>query len=152
MLDQLREIEAKTLKQLANVADSETLQELYGAVLGKKGELTTILRSVGQLPADQRPEVGQRANEVREALETAFAEREQAIRTHELGRSLEEGAIDVTLPGRPLATGRIHPANQTLREIYDIWAEMGFQVFRSRDVEDDETNFALLNMPPHHPA
>ena len=54
--------------------------------------------------------------------------------------------------GRPVATGRIHPASQTLREIYDIWAEMGFQVFRSRDVEDDETNFALLNMPPHHPA
>jgi phenylalanyl-tRNA synthetase alpha chain len=121
-------------------------------VLGKKGELTAILRSLGQLPAEDRPKVGQRANEVREALEAAFASREESIRAHELGRSLEEGAIDVTLPGRPAPMGRLHPVTQTMREIYAIWAEMGFQIFRSRDVEDDDTNFGLLNMPEHHPA
>jgi len=152
MLDKLQDIERDTLAKLDTATDSEALAQLENSVLGKKGELTTILRSVGQLPADERPKVGQLANEVRQRLEAAFREREEVVRAHELGKSLEEGAIDVTLPGRPVAGGRIHPANQTLREIYDIWAEMGFQVFRSRDVEEDETNFTLLNMPEHHPA
>lgn len=152
MLDQLREIEKNTLAQLEAAADSGTLSQLENRVLGKKGELTQILRSVGQLPAEDRPKVGQLANEVRQRLEAAFTKREEVIRAHELGRSLEEGAIDVTLPGRAIPTGRLHPVTQTLREIYSIWAEMGFQVYRSRDVEEDEVNFTMLNMPEHHPA
>jgi phenylalanyl-tRNA synthetase alpha chain len=152
MLEQLQEIETQTLRQLDSVADGEALAQLFRSVLGDKGTLKTILRSLGQLPADQRPAVGQRANEVRVKLEEAFAAREEAIRAQELDRSLAEGAIDVTLPGRPLPMGRIHPANQALREICAIWAEMGFQVFRSPDVESDDNNFTLLNMPPHHPA
>jgi phenylalanyl-tRNA synthetase alpha chain len=152
MLDKLQDIERDTLAQLEAITDSASLEQLEIRVLGKKGELTTILRSVGQLSPDERPKVGQRANEVRIKLEEAFRERGEVVRAHELGRSLEEGAIDVTLPGRPVPTGRIHPATQTLREIYDIWAEMGFQVFRSREVEEDDVNFTLLNMPQHHPA
>lgn len=152
MLDQLKDIERNALAQLAAAADSASLAQLESRVLGKKGELTQILRSVGQLPSDERPKVGQLANEVRQRLEAAFKEREEAIRAHELGRSLEEGAIDVTLPGRAIPTGRLHPVTQTLREIYAIWAEMGFQVYRSRDVEEDEVNFTMLNMPEHHPA
>ena len=152
MLDKLQDIERDTLAQLEAITDSASLEELENRVLGKKGELTTILRSVGQLSPEERPKVGQRANEVRVKLEEAFRERGETVRAHELGRSLEEGAIDVTLPGRPVPTGRIHPATQTLREIYDIWAEMGFQVFRSREVEEDDVNFTLLNMPQHHPA
>ncbi len=152
MLDALTEIEKSTLDRLKAVQDSQSLSQLYGAILGKKGELTAILRSVGQLPADQRPAVGQRANEVRRALEAAFAEREQTIRSHELTASLEQGAIDVTMPGRPISPGRMHPVTQTLHEIFAIWAEMGFQVYRSREVEADDLNFTLLNMPPHHPA
>jgi phenylalanyl-tRNA synthetase alpha chain len=152
MLEQLQEIERDTLAQLEAITDSASLEQLENRVLGKKGELTTILRSVGQLSPEERPKVGQRANEVRVRLEEAFREHGETVRAHELGRSLEEGAIDVTLPGRPVPTGRIHPATQTLREIYDIWAEMGFQVFRSREVEEDDVNFTLLNMPQHHPA
>src|SRR5687767_14783331 len=152
MLEQLQGIETSTLAELEALTDSASLQQLESRVLGKKGELTQILRTLGQLPAEDRPKVGQRANEVRVALEEAFKQREELIRAHELGRSLEEGSIDVTLPGRPVPTGRIHPATQTLREIYDIWAEMGFQVFRSREVEEDDVNFTLLNMPQHHPA
>ncbi len=82
----------------------------------------------------------------------AFAEREELIKSRELAQSLEEGALDVTLPGRPIVMGRLHPATQTLRQIYAIWADMGFQVYRSRDVEEDEVNFTLLNIPPYHPA
>jgi phenylalanyl-tRNA synthetase alpha chain len=152
MLDKLEQIEKQTLEQLDSITDGDTLRQLENATIGKKGEVTAILRSVGQLPGEERPAVGRRANEVRRALEAAFAEREELIRTHELAQSLEEGAIDVTLPGRRTPIGRLHPATQTLREFYAIWAEMGFQVYRSRDVEDDDMNFTLLNMPPHHPA
>lgn len=152
MLDQLQDIEKNTLAELESTTDSESFQQLERRILGKKGELTQILQSLGKLPVEDRPKVGHRANQVRITLEEAFRQREEAIRAHELGRSLEEGAIDVTLPGRSVATGRIHPATQTLREIYDIWAEMGFQVYRSRDVEEDDVNFTALNMPAHHPA
>ncbi len=152
MLKRLEELEAQALAELASTNDSEALKAWERAYVGKKGAVTAILRSVGELPPEERPAVGQRANEVRIRLEEALAEREELVRAHELARDLEEGEIDVTLPGRSLPTGRLHPATQTLREIYAIWAEMGFQVYRSRDVEDDDTNFTFLNMPPHHPA
>jgi len=89
---------------------------------------------------------------VKEALEAAYAARLEAVRQAALRRELEAPPLDVTLPGRPVRAGRLHPATQTLREIVAIFAEMGFQVFTSRDVETDEYNFQLLNIPPHHPA
>ncbi|HYN89813.1 MAG TPA: phenylalanine--tRNA ligase subunit alpha, partial [Ardenticatenaceae bacterium] len=128
------------------------LDEWRQRYLGKKGELTTILRGLGQLPKEARPAAGQAANEVKLALENALAEREVALRSGELRQALAADAIDVTLPGRPVEVGRLHPSTQVLREIYDIFAELGFTVFRARDVELDEYNFQLLNMPPHHPA
>jgi phenylalanyl-tRNA synthetase alpha chain len=152
MLKRLEELQAHTLKQLEQIADTESLQALESASIGKKGEITTILRSIGSLPTDERKTVGEQANRVKQVLEAAIHERELVLRAHELESAMQSGAVDVTLPGRPVSAGRIHPTNQTLREIYAIWAEMGFQVFRSREVEDDDTNFTLLNMPPHHPA
>lgn len=152
MLDKLEALHKEALAALESVRVTEDLQAWERRFIGKKGEVTTILRSVGELPAEDRPAVGQRANEVRVALEAALAEREALVRAKELAAQLEEGEIDVTLPGRSVQTGRLHPATQTLRETYKIWADMGFQVYRSRDVEDDDTNFTLLNIPPHHPA
>lgn len=152
MLERLETILSRTLDEVGQVTSEEALKRLQGATVGKKGELTTILRSIGELPPEERPAVGQRANEVRRELEAAFAAQQEMIEAQALAHDLEEGAIDVTLPGRPLPVGRLHPATQTLRQIYAIWAEMGFQVYRTRDVEDDETNFTLLNIPPHHPA
>jgi phenylalanyl-tRNA synthetase alpha chain len=152
MLDQLRAIRERALQELEAVTDTEGLKQLYTAILGKKGEITLALRTVGQLPPDERPAVGKLANEVREELEAAFAARQEIVRAHEMALSFEEGELDVTLPGRPVPAGRLHPTTQTLRRIYDIWAEMGFQVYTSRDVEDDDTNFTLLNIPPYHPA
>jgi phenylalanyl-tRNA synthetase alpha chain len=111
-----------------------------------------MLRKVGELPRAERPAFGQRANAVRQALEAVYAEREEAVKAEELAQSLETGAIDVSLPGRPVITGGLHPATRTLREYYKIWADMGFQIYRSRDVEDDAHNFEMLNFPPHHPA
>jgi phenylalanyl-tRNA synthetase alpha chain len=152
MLDKLKTLKAETLRNLEEITDAESLRRLKNAVTGKKGEITTIKRSIGQLAPEDRPAVGQLANEIAQELEAAFAEREELVKTHEMAKSLEEGEIDVTLPGRPVVRGRLHPTTRMLRDIYDIWADMGFQVYRSRDVEDDDTNFTLLNIPPHHPA
>ena len=152
MLEQLDSIYSQALAGLDGLTDGEALAEWQRRYLGKKGEVTLLLRATGTLPKEQRAEFGQRANALRDALSAAYAERAEAIRQTALARSLEEGALDVTLPGRRVPLGGLHPTTQTLRQIYAIWAEMGFQVFRSRDVEDDDTNFTLLNIPPHHPA
>jgi phenylalanyl-tRNA synthetase alpha chain len=96
--------------------------------------------------------VGKLANEVKTALEAAFAARQDAVAQAEVEASLRRGAVDVTLPGRPPALGRLHPTTRTLREICAIFSQMGFQVFDEREVETDENNFELLNMPQGHPA
>jgi phenylalanyl-tRNA synthetase alpha chain len=152
MLQRLEELEQKWLRQVDDAADQAALKQIENAAIGKKGELADILRAIPTLSADEKRAVGEKANTLKQALLAAIAEREELIRARDLAHHMEEGALDVTLPGRAEPTGRIHPSNQTLREFYDIWAEMGFQVFRSRDVEDDDTNFTLLNIPPYHPA
>ena len=152
MLEKLNRLEQEALKALEAAEDEEALDQWYRAYLGRKGAVTQMVRSVGTLPKEKRPAFGRRANEVKQALEAAYADRREAVRRMVLARALKEGAVDVTLPGRPVVRGRLHPATRTLREIYAIFADMGFQVYRSRDVETDEYNFQLLNMPPHHPA
>jgi phenylalanyl-tRNA synthetase alpha chain len=152
MLQKLEEMEKSWLKQVEAAADEAALKQIENAAIGKNGELAEILRAIPTLADSEKRTVGEKANTVKQALLAAIAERESLIRARELAQHMEEGTIDVTLPGRQQPTGRIHPSNQTLREFYDIWAEMGFQVFRSRDVEDDDTNFTLLNIPPYHPA
>jgi len=122
------------------------------AFLGKKGALTLALRELGQIPPAERPTVGRLANEVKAALEQAYEARAEALRRSALAESLTRGAIDVRLPGRLQALGYLHVSTQTLREIYAILGQMGFHVLQSPEVEDDETNFQLLNMPPDHPA
>lgn len=152
MLDKLESLQKEALDALEGISDADALQAWSREYVGKQGRITEILRSVPDLPPEERPTVGKGANEARVALEDALAARKDALRAQAIASELEEGAIDVTLPGRPVPGGRLHPATQTLREIYSIWADMGFQIYRSRDVEDDETNFTLLNMPPYHPA
>jgi phenylalanyl-tRNA synthetase alpha chain len=152
MLERLESLSAEASRELDSVNTNAALREWELRYLGKKGAATELLRGVGSLPKEERAAFGKRANEVKMALEAAYAEREKLVRAQELAHSLEEGEVDVTLPGRPRATGGLHPATQTLREYYRIWAQMGFQVYRSRDVEDDDHNFQLLNFPPHHPA
>ena len=152
MLDQLDQIQKDALAALRVVADGKALDAWRVAHLGKKSPLMTILGDLGQLSKEERPLIGKRGNEVKRALETALDEKAEAMRRAELERSIREHALDVTLPGRPRPRGRLHPTTQTLREFYKIWAEMGFQVYRARDVETDEYNFQLLNIPPYHPA
>jgi phenylalanyl-tRNA synthetase alpha chain len=152
MVERLDALLREGLEELQGAADEEALQNWKMRYLGRSAELGSIIDGLRQLPKEERPLTGRRANEVKVALEKAHAERLQTVRAKELDRALRQEALDVTLAGRPQVRGRLHPANQTLRRIIGIWAEMGFQVYRSAEVEREEFNFEFLNMPPHHPA
>lgn len=153
MLEQLESLYHQASGELQAITERAALADWENRYLdSRKGSIMQLVRSVGSLPKEQRADFGKRANVVKDELLAAYATRDELIKERELAHSLEEGEIDVTLPGRPTATGGIHPATQTLRKIYDVWADMGFQIFRTREVEDDETNFEMLNIPPHHPA
>lgn len=152
MLEELQGIAVRAQDELAQVTTPEQLEGWRLAYLGKKGALTLALRSIGGLSAEERPMAGKLANEVRVALEQAFEAQRLTLADEALARHLAEGRLDVHLPGRPTSLGYLHISTQTLRRIYEIFAQMGFQVLRSPEVESDEVNFQLLNIPPHHPA
>lgn len=152
MLEQLNQLQAQALEELETVPDLTELDQWRIRHLGKKSELNKILRNVGRLPREDRPAVGRRGNQVKLALEAAYEARVEDLKREALTESLRKERIDVTLPGRPPSLGRLHLTTQTLRRIYAIFAEMGFQVFEAPDVETDLYNFELLNMPPGHPA
>ena len=152
MLETLNALESEGLQALEALSASEELPVWYRGYLGRKGRLTDVLRGLGALSAEERPGAGRRANEVKEALEAAFHSRQDHIREAELQASIAGGAVDVTLPGRPVAPGHLHLSTRTLRRVREIFAEMGFQVYDSPEVETDEYNFELLNIPAYHPA
>lgn len=152
MLERLDHIEQEALRELEDVADEAGLQSWKVKHLGRSAELGSILDGLRELPKEERPAVGRRANQVKGVLEKAYGEHLSVMHQQALDVSLRQDRLDVTLPGRPLPRGRIHPANRTLRQMLAIWAEMGFEVYRSREVETDEYNFELLNIPAHHPA
>ena len=152
MLDQLEQIEKEALAALEKTVDLESLEAWRISYLGRSSPLMQAFERLGQLPKEERPTIGRRANQVKQTLEAALESHAGVIRQVALQRSLQSERLDVTLPGRPIPQGRLHPITQTLSKIYHILSEMGFQVYRSRDVETDEFNFQLLNFPPHHPA
>ncbi len=152
MLEQLDQIEKQALSGLEAVQDDDALQSWKVAYLGRHSPLMKTFDQLGGLAKDQRPLIGRRANEVKRLLETAFTEKSEALHQAATLRALQAERLDVSLPGRPALRGRLHPATQTMRELYRIFAEMGFQIYRSREVETDEYNFQLLNFPPYHPA
>ncbi len=152
MQEQLKDIEKSALEALASVVTEDALQAWKTAQLGRSSPLMLVFAGLGKLSKEERPAVGAAANRVKVALEAALAARETEIKAAALAKSLEEEALDVTLPGRRVNVGRLHPSTQQLRRVLDILKEMGFQVYTSREVETDEMNFQLLNFPPHHPA
>ncbi|QYK51079.1 MAG: phenylalanine--tRNA ligase subunit alpha [Anaerolineales bacterium] len=151
-MENLQTIREQALAALNAVQDEAALEQWKVAQMGRNAALTQAMKSLGQLSAEERPLAGKQANEVKLALEAAFEEKRAALEGARLRASLSSEKLDVTLPGRPLPLGRLHPITQTLRRINAIFAQMGFQVYRSRDVETDEYNFLLLNFPPNHPA
>ncbi|HEV3204165.1 MAG TPA: phenylalanine--tRNA ligase subunit alpha [Gemmataceae bacterium] len=148
----LSSLEQGALAELSQCADEGVLRAWHGKYFGKQGEVTLALKKVGEVPPEDRRTYGQEANRIKETLAQAYEKALQQKQENELSRSLAADALDVTLPGRPIPCGRLHIATQTLRQIYAVFADLGFQIYRSREVEDDLTNFELLNMPPYHPA
>jgi len=152
MLDKLKEIEKTALESLSAITDKAALDDWRVSTIGRNSPLMQVFSGLGKLSKDERPAVGQAANRVKVALESAMEERAEAIKNATLAKSLEEEQLDVTLPGRTINVGRLHPSTQQLRRVLDILADMGFQIYTSREVETDEYNFQLLNFPPDHPA
>jgi len=152
MLQQLEQIYQEASASLARASTTEETRAWHREYLSSKGRITGIMRSLGGLSPQERPVVGKRANEIKTALETALEERQTALSIAELEAQRSKEKIDVTLPGRPQALGKIHPTTRVLREIYAIFGSMGFQIYDGPEVETDEYNFQFLNMPPGHPA
>jgi phenylalanyl-tRNA synthetase alpha chain len=151
-MNELTDLEQRALAELHECTDEAGLRAWNTRYFGKQGEVLQAVKKVGAVPPEQRRAYGQQANQVKENLTRAYEDRLAEMKERDLARSLSSQALDVTLPGRPVPRGRLHVSTQTLRTIYAIFADLGFQIYRSREVEDDETNFTLLNMPEHHPA
>lgn len=152
MREQLENILSRVREELASVQDTGALEQLRIKVMGKKGELTAILRGMGQIPAEQRPAMGQMVNEVRNKLESAIEEAKVRLALIEKEARLKKEAIDVTLPGTSRSRGSLHPMSIVLDDLLDIFTGMGFEVVEGPEVEYDYYNFELLNLPKHHPA
>lgn len=152
LLARLREM-GETARHLIEAApDPAALENHRVAFLGKKSELSALMRQMGALGAEERPLAGKVVNEVKEALGEALSARREAFARAERTRKLSEEKIDVTLPGRPLPAGRLHPLTLATREIGDIFVEMGFEIVSGPDLEDDFHNFEALNIAANHPA
>ena len=152
MISELEQIEKNAMHLLESIQDESTLEAWRIAHLGRSSLLMLVFDQLGKLAKDERPVVGRRANEVKRVLEEAFSNRSNSLRQFVLQNSLQTERLDVTLPGRALPLGRLHPSTISLREVVRAFAEMGFQVYRSPEADTDEYNFGLLNMPPDHPA
>jgi phenylalanyl-tRNA synthetase alpha chain len=138
--------------RLAQAADAAAVEALRVEILGRSGSLTSALRGLGSLPAEDRPAAGTAANEARVAIESAFAERLAALSSGELDARLAGETLDMTSPGRPRRVGHLHPLMTVERDLREIFHGFGFEVFEGPEIETDEMNFELLNIPPDHPS
>lgn len=152
MQAKLTQLEQQAREAIEKAAGEQQLSELKLRFLGKKGELTRLLREMGQLPAEQRPLIGSKANQFKNMLEKLLMEKEAALKAAVAENRWEEERIDVTLPGYPVLLGQKHPLTMILDEIKEIFAGLGFQVAQGPEIESDFYNFEALNMPPDHPA
>ena len=148
----LENLAAETKAAAESAGDAAALEAIEVDVLGKKGGLTAILRGIGSLPVGDRPKVGAIANGVRADIEAAIAARRTTLSASALEARLVAERIDVTTPGRPIRRGSLHPSIESMAEIADIFGQFGFVTYESPEIEDDVTNFQMLNIPPDHPA
>ena len=152
MKQQLEAIRAKALEAIGGAEKAEDLEALRVQYLGKKGELTAVLKQMGKLSAEERPVIGQLANEVRAKLEESVETRAKELAAKALEMKLKAEAVDVTIPGKAVKIGKKHPMYQVLDEIKDIFVGMGFEILEDREVETADYNFTKLNCLEGHPA
>ena len=151
-MSELADLEGRAQEELASCNDEASLRAWNTKYFGKEGEVPAAMKKIAQVPPEERRAFGQEANRVKQALSEAYEASLGKLKEQALAKSLAADALDVTLPGRSVARGRLHVATRIMRQIYSIFADLGFQIYRSREVEDDLNNFELLNMPEHHPA
>ena len=143
---------ARGVESLRAVGTLESLEAWKQEFLGKSSLVMKAFGSMGQVSKEERPLIGKAVNQVKVGLEAALAEKEEGVKAASQQEAFTKETLDVTLPGRKPRRGRIHPLHLTLRQIYKIFGDMGFQIYRSPEVETDDYNFTYLNMPPYHPA
>lgn len=152
MKEKLEQIQKAAIEQIVSVTTADELEAAKVKYLGKKGELTAILRGMGALTADERPIVGQVANNVREAIEQAVSDKRALITAAEREKRFEKDKLDVTLPSKRRGLGRIHPITKTIYEARQIFLDMGFTIAEGPEIELVEYNFDALNAPKDHPS
>lgn len=142
----------EALAALRTAKSAAEVEEVRIRYLGRNGQLTRLVRSLREVPPEERPQVGARLNTVKEALEAEIRSALERVRTEEEQQALAQERVDVTVPGRRRALGALHPVSRTIEEIVDIFVALGFEVATGPDIEDDYHNFTALNFPPEHPA
>ena len=152
MKDQIEQIRLNAIDEISKAEDLKSLVDLKVKYLGKKGELTSVLRGMGELSPEERPVIGSLVNEVRDELEALIGEKEENYKNAELNEKLEKEKIDITLPSKKSIRGSIHPMNRTIEEIEDLFVSMGYEVIDGPELETDEFCFERLNLPKGHPA
>ncbi len=152
LTEQLEHLEAQAAQAIAAAASAGELEELRVGLLGKKGKLSGVLGAMGKLPGEERPLVGQRANVLKEQVQTLLSERLTAVKGAAMAERIARETLDVTMPSRYIPAGHRHPLISTIEEIVDIFAGLGYRVEEGPEIESDYYNFTALNIPPHHPA
>ena len=148
----LDDLKAEATAAIESAADSAALEKLRVEWLGKKGRVTDLLKSLGQLAADERPKVGAEINAVKQLLNEQIGERKEALQQVAIAAQLAAESLDVTLPGRREDLGALHPITRTIDRMAAYFAALGFEVVEGPEIEDDYHNFEALNIPAHHPA
>lgn len=151
-MQSLEDIKAEAAAAIEAAADVAALEELRVSYLGKKGALTSLLKGLGQLSAEERPKAGAEINAVKQMLNEQLNARKESLQSEALSAQLATEAIDVTLPGRRAEAGALHPITRTIQRMETFFASMGFDVVEGPEIEDDYHNFEALNIPAHHPA
>ncbi len=151
-MQELEQILDEALKQFAAVDQAAELEQVKACYLGREGSLTGLLKGLGKLSAEERPAAGVRINQVKQAIESALQQRRDAIQQKQLQQKLAAEALDVTLPGRGMGVGGLHPVTRTLERIETLFHSLGFAVASGPEIESDFYNFTALNIPENHPA
>ena len=152
MKEQIEQIKASAMQELANVTTAKELDDVRVKYLGKKGELTSVLRGMGALSAEERPVIGGLVNTVKTEIEDVINKKEDEFKALELKRKLEEETIDITLPSEKIKRGSKHPLNRIIEDVEDLFVSMGYDVVTGPELENDEYCFERLNLPKGHPA
>jgi len=151
-MEELQQILDQALQQFALISDESELEQVKARYLGKEGSLTVLLKGLGKLSAEERPAAGARINQVKQGIEVALQQRRDALQQNKLAQKLAAESLDVTLPGRGISTGGLHPVTRTLERIEQLFHSLGFATASGPEIESDFYNFTALNIPENHPA